>query len=58
LLVAHAIQDLVDGGVESGALWRRRDRDAARALTRLTACLDIHRRQLLQRAEDDAQERR
>jgi hypothetical protein len=29
-----------------------------RALTRLAAWLDVHRRQLLQRAEDDARERR
>jgi hypothetical protein len=31
LLVAHHFEHLVDGGVEGGAHWRRRDRDASRA---------------------------
>jgi hypothetical protein len=101
LLVAHRLDDLVNGGVEGGARWRRRDRDAAgaqtpssgcaevgrrrwrrwrgglgrilrmwparrgrpryiggRALTRLAVWLAVHRRQLIQRAEDDTWGRR
>jgi hypothetical protein len=32
LLVGHRLDDLIDGGVESGARWRRRDWDATGAI--------------------------
>jgi hypothetical protein len=49
LLVAHALEDLVNGGVEGGALWRRRDRDTARAQTPASGRAEVGRRRVARR---------
>jgi hypothetical protein len=54
LLVAHALEDLVDGGIEGGAHWRRRDRDAARAQTPSSGRAEVGRRWVARRVEQSA----
>jgi hypothetical protein len=51
LLVAHALDDLVDGGVEGGARWRRRDRDAARAQTPTSGRAEVGQRRVARRVQ-------
>jgi hypothetical protein len=54
LLVAHALDDLVDGGVEGGARWRRWDRDAARTQTPSSGCVEVGRRWVAHHVEQPA----
>jgi hypothetical protein len=50
----HALDDLVDGGVEGGARWRRRDRDAAHAQTPSSGHAEVGRRRVAHRVEQPA----
>jgi hypothetical protein len=55
MLVAHSLEDLVDGGVEGGALWqRRRGRDAARAQMPASGRAKVGRRLLARRVQQAA----
>jgi hypothetical protein len=54
LLVAHALDDLVDGGVEGGARWQRWERDAARAQTPSSERAEVERRRVARRVEQPA----
>jgi hypothetical protein len=54
LVVAHALEYLVDGGVEGGAHWRRRDRDVPRAQTPASGCAEVRQRRVARNVEQPA----
>jgi hypothetical protein len=54
LLAAHALEDLVDGGVEGDALWQRWDRDAPCAQTPASGRAEVGRRLEAHRVEQPA----
>jgi hypothetical protein len=54
LLVAHRLDDLVDGGVEGGARWRRRDWGAARTQTPSSGRAEVGRRRVARRVQQPA----
>jgi hypothetical protein len=54
LLVAHPLQDLVDGVIEGGAHWRRRDRDAPRAQAPASGRAEVGRRRVARRIQQAA----
>jgi hypothetical protein len=54
LLVAHHLQDLVDGGVEGGAHWRQRDWDAPPAQAPASGRAEVLRRRVAGHVEQAA----
>jgi hypothetical protein len=54
LLITHRLDDLIDGGVEGGARWWRRDRDAARTQTLSSGRAEVGQRRVARRVEQSA----
>jgi hypothetical protein len=54
LLVTHRFEDLVDGGVEGGAHWRQRDRDAPRTQAPASGCAEVWRRRVARHVQQTA----